>query len=282
VKTLSSLKKDLEFNKGLASLIEALKSIAVSQYRVLERRVQTFEKLFPVIESFIELVDIANINNVFLNPQNKPQAVVAVTSDSGLLGGLNMQVVNRALKELEAIPGKLVVVGEKGKIYIRESNIPFVAFSGIKDEERYPQAMQLRDYLVSRVLSGEFGHLKVVYPRPVSFTVQKVEVVTFLPFTEPAKKFTKKEVPQGIMMESTPSDIIEYIAYLWIGQKLFEIFGLSRLAEFAARYVHLEESAQKLKELDGKTRLEYFRVRHEIIDRNMRELFAARLLFANQ
>ena len=281
MKTLATLKKDLEFNKGLASLIEALKSIAVSQYRILERRVQTFEKLFPVIESFIELVDIAKINNVFLNPQNKPQAVVAVTSDSGLLGGLNMQVVNRALKELEDIPGKLVVIGEKGKVYIRESNVPFVAFSGIKDEERYSQAMQLRDYLVSRVLSGEFGYLKVVYPNPVSFTVQKVEVVTFLPFTEPAKKFTKKDVPLGIMMESAPSDIIEYIAYLWIGQKLFEIFGLSRLAEFAARYVHLEESAQKLKELDGKTKLEYFRVRHEIIDRNMRELFAARLLYSS-
>jgi len=60
-----------------------------------------------------------------------------------------------------------------------------------------------------------------------------------------------------------------------------EIFGLSRLAEFAARFVHLEESSQKLKDMDGKLQQEYFRVRHELIDRNMRELFSARLLYAS-
>ena len=68
---------------------------------------------------------------------------------------------------------------------------------------------------------------------------------------------------------------------LGIGQKFDEIMGLSRLAEFAARFVHLEASSQKLKETDNKTHLEYFRVRHELIDRNMRELFAARLLYAS-
>ena len=208
-------------------------------------------------------------------------AVVAVTSDSGLLGGLNMQVINQSLSELEKTPGKLIVVGERGKMYVRESKIPFVAFSGIKDEERYSQAIQLRDYLFEKILAGEFGHLKVIYPKPISFTVQRVDVVTFIPFTEPAKKFTKNEAIPDVIRESDLGDIVEYITYLWMAQKLYEIFGLSRLAEFAARFVHLEESGQKLKDLDSKTRLEYFRVRHEIIDRNMRELFAARLLFAH-
>ncbi|MGE5197216.1 MAG: hypothetical protein ACM3IL_01765, partial [Deltaproteobacteria bacterium] len=97
---------------------------------------------------------------------------------------------------------------------------------------------------------------------------------------------TAYPVPKGefipeVILESRLSDIVEYLIYLWMGQKLYEIFGLSRLAEFAARFVHLEESFQKLKELDTKTRLEYFRVRHELVDRNMRELFAARLSYAS-
>ncbi|MBN3039091.1 MAG: F0F1 ATP synthase subunit gamma, partial [Candidatus Omnitrophica bacterium] len=74
---------------------------------------------------------------------------------------------------------------------------------------------------------------------------------------------------------------IEYLIYLLLGQKLYEIFGWSRLAELAARFVHLEESTQKLKELNEKLKLEYFRIRHELVDRNMRELFAARALFSH-
>jgi hypothetical protein len=43
MKTVSVLKKDLEFNNGLFSLIEVLKTIAVSQYRSLEHRLKSYE-----------------------------------------------------------------------------------------------------------------------------------------------------------------------------------------------------------------------------------------------
>jgi ATP synthase F1 gamma subunit len=283
VKTLATIKKDMEFNRGLSSLIEVLKNIAVSQYHALEQKIKSFEKFLLTAESFFDFIDFTKVNHPFLNPQEKPLGVVAVTSDSGLLGGLNMQVVTVAISELEKMPGKLIVVGERGKSYARESNIPFVAFSGIKDEERYSQAMQLRDYLAGKVLEGSLGALKVVYPKPVSFTVQHVETVSFLPFSPSLQKQPQamKQELSEIILESDLGDIVEYLVYQWIGQKLYEIFGLSRLSEFAARYVHLEESSQKLKEMDNKLRLQYFRIRHELIDRNMRELFSARLLYAS-
>lgn len=282
MKTFSIIKKDLEFNHGLSSLIEALKNIAVSQYHALERKLKAFEIFLLAIEGFFDFIDSSSIEHPFLKPLNKSQAVVAITSDSGLLGGLNMQVISAALKELETIPGKLIVIGERGKAYARESSIPFIFFSGIKDEEGYSQAMQIRDYLVGGVLKGSFSMLKVVYPKPVSFTVQRVEIVSFLPFQRPsAKQPATSEEILNIIIESRFEDIVEYLVFLWIGQKLYEIFGLSRLAEFAARYMHLEESSQKLKEMDKNLKLQYFRIRHELIDRNMRELFSARLLYAS-
>lgn len=281
MKTLSTLKKDLEFNKNLSSLIEALKTIAVTQYKILEQRMRPFEKLLSSIENFFEIIDTSIIEHVFLSPGNKSQMVVAVTSDSGLLGGLNMQVITQAIAELGKMPGKLIVIGECGKTFLRDSSIPFVAFSGIKDEERHSQAMQLRDYCIERVLKEKIGYLKIIYPRPVSFTVQRVEVISFLPFTPPVTpRQAGFDLQPEVLLESKLEDVIEYLIHTWMGQKLYEIFGLSRLAEFAARFVHLEESHQKLKDIDAKTRLEYFRVRHELIDRNMRELFAARLLYA--
>jgi ATP synthase F1 gamma subunit len=280
MKTLSVVKKDLDFNRGLSSLIDVLKNIAVAQYRTLEQKIKSFEKFGQEVESFFDFIDLAQVDHPFVRPQNNSQAVVAVTSDSGLLGGLNMQVVSVAIAELEKIPGKLVVIGERGKMYAQESKIPFTAFPGIKDEERFGQAIQLRDYLVAKALEGSFHHLKIVYPRPISFTVQRIEKLSVLPFSLASQeKGLVKAIPEFIS-ESSFADVAEYLLYLWLGQKIYEIFGLSRLAEFSARYVHLEESLQKLKEMDTKLRLEYFRVRHELIDRSMRELFSARLLYA--
>ena len=282
MQTLSVIKKDMEFNRGLSSLIEVLKNIAVSQYRSLERKIKSFEILQTAIESFFELIDPSHIDHPFLNAVDKPQAVVAITSDSGLLGGLNMQVVSTAMLELEKHPGQLIVIGERGKMYAGEYKTPFVAFPGIKEEDRYAQAMQVLDYLISKILDGSFGPLQVVYPHPVSFTLQRVEKSHFLPFVSPFEKKAQGEgAKRDIIFESGFDVCIEYLVYLWMGQKLYEIFGLSRLAEYAARYVHLEESLQKLREMDGKLRLQYFRVRHELIDRNMRELFSARLLYTH-
>lgn len=282
MKTLSVIKKDIEFNKGLASLIEVLKNLAVSQYRALESRIRAFEKLTFGIEGFFELIDTSIVRHPFVNSGGNPLAVIAVTSDSGLLGGLNMQIVSHAIFELEKTPGSLIIIGERGKAYVRDSRIPFVGFPGISDEDRYAQALQLRDYVVAKALKGQIGPLKVVYARPISFTVQHVEVVSFLPFKPSAENIPGAGSLQDVILESNLSDVVEYLVSMWMGQRFYEIFGLSRLAEFSARYVHLEESLQKIKEMDSKMRLQYFRVRHELIDRNMRELFSARLLYANQ
>ncbi len=282
MKTLSVLKKDMEFNKGLSSLIDVLKNIAVAQYRTLEKKIRSYEKFELFIDSFFDLIDLEHLSHPFIQPRNDQQGVVAVTSDSGLLGGLNMEVVNNALVELEQTPGQLIVIGERGKMYARDNSVSFIAFPGIRDEERLGQAMQLRDFLLKKIQEGAFGRLKVVYPRPLSFTVQRVETMTFLPFAPVSlKRKSLAEIP-ACLFESAPGELVAYLVYHWMGHKLFEIFGLSRLAEFSARYVHLEERIQKIKDMDNKLRLQYFRVRHELIDRNMRELFSARLLYASQ
>lgn len=280
---MSVIKKDLDFNHGLSSLIEVLKNIAVAQYRALERKFRSFDKFSKAVESCFEFIDFSKATHPFLTPVKKNQAIVVVTSDTGLLGGLNRQVISAALSELQKNPGFLVVIGARGKMYAKESGIPYTAFPGIRDEGRLAQALQLRDYLYKRALKGEFGALKVIYPRPVSFTMQRVEVVPFFPFVpdfslpQEGQQDKNKEV-KNVIFESSHSDIVEYLVYLWMGEKLFEIFGLSRLSEFAARYVHLEDSLRRLKEMDTKLKLQYFRVRHEIIDQSMRELFSSRLL----
>lgn len=276
MRTLSNIKKDIEFNHGHASLIEALKNIAVAQFKIHEQKLRSFEKFISTVEDFFGLINTAIVNHPFLTPQKGLLGIIAVTSDSGLLGGLNLKVINQALLELEKTPGKLIVIGECGKNYLRETKFSFVSFSGVNDDQRYVQAMQLRDYCLDKVMEGSFGPLKVIYPHPVSFTVQRVETVSFLPFVS-KQKFNLPA--SDLILESSPADIAQYLISVWVGQKFYDIFGLSRLSEFAARFVHLEESSQKLKDIEKNLKLQYFRLRHEFIDRNMRELFSARLLY---
>ena len=92
----------------------------------------------------------------------------------------------------------------------------------------------------------------------------------------------KRKPSAGVLLESSPADVAEYLVSLVVAQRLFEIFGYTRICEQAARYLHLEESCNKIQEMNKKLYLQYFRRRHEIIDANMRDLFASRSLYANK
>ncbi|MFH1339468.1 MAG: F0F1 ATP synthase subunit gamma [Candidatus Omnitrophota bacterium] len=280
MKLLSQLKTDLEFNRNLASIIEVLKEIAISQYHVMEKRIKTYDKIFSVLGSLFEILpaDSADIKHPLLDLGNRTPGVIAVTSDTGLLGPLNMQVISLAIKEAEGHNAKLIIIGEKGKVYAQEYKVDFVAFPGIKDDARFSQAMQLRDFIVGEELNQKLGPIKIFYPYAASIMAQRVQSLQLLPPETPSKSARSPLLSETIL-ESSAGDVASYLVYLMLGQKFYEVFGLSRLAELAARFVHLEESGHKLEDLKKQLQLQYFRTRHELIDRNMRELFAARLVF---
>jgi ATP synthase F1 gamma subunit len=281
MKLLSQIKKDLDFNLNLYNLIEVLKEIAIAQFKILEKKIRTFEDVFSALGNIFTLMQSSNIDHPLLRTAGRQPGVVALTSDAGLLGGLNMGVMTQAIKEAEKSRAKLIIIGEKGQMYAQESGLPFVIFKGVKDETRFAQAQELRNYILEEELNLRLGDLKIVYPVALSIVSQQVKTLQLFPFTKP-EQFRQPAAPAvalDVVMESRPEDILQYWIYLYLGQKFYQIFGLSRLAELSARFSHLETSKTKIEQLNKELRLQYFRQRHEMIDKNMRELFAARLVF---
>ncbi|MCK4423952.1 MAG: F0F1 ATP synthase subunit gamma [Candidatus Omnitrophica bacterium] len=297
--TIIEIKKEREFYQDFSSLVEALKSIAVLYFHTLQKKIITFEDIGKAIEGFFELLDLKTIAHPFALATEKPLGVVAVTSDGGLLGGLNHKVMTAAVNYAQESSGNLIIVGQQGQNFAKNLNLPYKSFAGVADDKKYVQAQELRDYIIDEVLAQRLGAVKIIYPFARSIAHQEIIELDLLPCggwapeyaeqgkeTEPDKDARAEEVKgsmfsrfnsRDIILESPLGGIIEYLAYMWIGQRFFEIFQFARLAEYGARIVHLEESSQKIKEEEKKLKLQYFRARREVIDQQMRELFAARI-----
>ncbi len=274
--SLTRLKQEMQFNARLAGLLDALKLIAAQQFQILERAFRSNETFFEAIQTIAVACDLRRLSHPFTRSSG-PVGVILVTSDTGLLGGLNQQVVATAIQEFRREPGELIVVGERGLSYVRESGLPHRAFPGVTDSARRTLAQQVRDYVLQQALSGRLGALSIVYPRALSFSIQRVELLRVLPCTEWLQLTGGPRVPRRpVLSESSRDGLIEYLVWFWLGQRLFEVFGMSRIAELAARSIHLEGSCQELERRGQRLHLRYFRERHEVIDRSMRELFAGR------
>jgi len=265
-------------NTELTDLLDVLKGIASSEFRALEKKRERFVKFMDAFEGFFQMIDFNAIDHPFAKGAGK-LGIIMITSDEGFMGGLNTRVINTALDYPGSDAAELIILGERGAGYLKGLGRDFVNFPGIVSEKRYESALKLKDFIIKEGLSGKFARLILVYPKPVSFTFQRVEIVNILPCGELFKKREQAiDQAQHIIIESSLSGIIEYLVEAWIAEKLFEVFEDSKLSEFSARTVHLEESHQVLQQRDKLIRFQYFRSHHEFVDRGLRETFSARVL----
>lgn len=278
MKAVTVIKQDLEFYKFLGTLVGLLKLLAIAQYQKLEKKIKAYQEYLETINRIFSLVDVQKVQHPFVTQRASTDAVIAVTTDAGLLGGLNAQVMDAALKYVGEGDHKLVIIGKRGQLYVERHKMVFANFPGIIEAERLQQALKLRDYLADNVLKGHIGGVRIVYPHALTFAWQRVENAQLLPFVPEAENRPTNLEARDIILESDLDKIIEYLIYLWLGEKIFQVFGLSLIAEQAARFMHLENCSRRIKEFDQKLKFQYFRARHEIVDQNMRELFAARIL----
>ena len=274
---LTRLKKDVQFNGELTKVVDVLKGIAAARFYTLERQLALFERFFRVAADFLAPIDLERVEHPFVHPIGAPTGVILVTSNAGFLGGLNSQVIQAGL-HAAGPDARVAVIGERGADALRDARRALTTFPGIEDPSRLALALSVRDYLVDQILSGQCGRFVIAYPKAESFSVQLVMVEPLLPCTEWATRQQGSAVV-GMLWESRVEDLVEYVVTQWLGYRLDQIFALSRLAELGARAVHLEGSYQELVRLGKKLRLQYFRARHEIIDRSIREIFAAQLLY---
>lgn len=288
---LNELRRELKFTKELLTLVETLKNVAGAQYHLLEKSKERFDRFMDAFSGFFRVINLVDVENPLVHPKSDVLGIVIVTSDSGFMGGLNQGVIRAALAAQGSIPNErtaLVVIGEKGANTMLDQGRSFKAFRGIHQDTIYEQAVEIKDYLVGEVLAGRMGKVLVAYPRPLSFSAQTVEIVHILPCadlfdqnvsTEISRRLLGKRIIEGarkVIVESTFSDIAEYLASVWITGKLFEVFEDGKLAEFGARAMHLEGSQQKVEKNFKHVRHLCFKATHERIDKGMRESFAAR------
>jgi len=277
--TIKELKEDLLFTAGLIDLLDTMKNSAVFQFRALNSKKERFDGFFRAIEDFFSLIGERGRGHVLINPSSVKDAAVIITSDEGFMGDLNAQVVNLARTGERFDGAELFVVGERGGRYLKDMGRSFARFKNAADSgQRLALASLLASQIIKGVKDGRFGNVAVSYPRCVSFMHQKPQIVNLAPLPVESKKEDVPADARELIVESPLDGIIDYLAEKFIRQKLIGILEESKLSEFAARAIHLEESSQDLAETEKKIKSRYSKLHHELIDKGTRELFSAQVI----
>ncbi len=278
MKTIAALRQDLDVSRGLGDIIEVLKSAAIIQFRSFQLKEKPNDSFFNELHSCLNILAPLQSNHTYFRERKElPSTILIVTSDEGFLGELNTLLINAGLDQRRSKNDEIVVLGERGAKYLEDVNVGYKFFPGFTDEINHDELEAIRGYLLKNYLE-KYGRIFIVYPKFISLTAQRIEVVPFLPYEGKIEQGRPSIVDDRLLIEPYSKKVIEVIFELWAAFKMLEIFWSSKQSEYGARIMHLEGSTQELSLLNQRLAFEYFRQVHTLRDRSIREISASKVI----
>ncbi|MCB9851152.1 MAG: ATP synthase F1 subunit gamma [Phycisphaerales bacterium] len=206
----------------------------------------------------------------------KRSALIVLTSNRGLCGGFNGNVLRTAmaaLKERRAASDEaldLHVYGKKGINYFRFLGEEMaVSFAGIADQPTFEQVAAVADKLMDAFKKGELRTVDVCYMQFVSTGVQRPAITRLLPLAkvEPAASGDDAASARDVAYDYVPSaeDLLKELLPATVRMRLFQCFNDSAVSEQVARMVAMKAATDAAGDMIRLLTQQYNRARQTAI-----------------
>ncbi len=227
-------------------------------------------------------------------------ALVVLTSDKGLAGGLNSGVLKAAAIAAERHAKDAVTVyayGKKGEEFFSRRGYKVAqAFENKRDDVPLSIMEELAAELSRGFSAGEFDEVVAVYSNFKSTFEQAPTARTLLPLSLPAitqivadiqpvkgKWSEAKPVaaPSSYEAESAEDDILNALVPKLVAVSLYHMLLEAKASEHSARMVAMKNASDKSKEVVRDLTRKYNKVRQAAITREVSEIVGGREALAS-
>jgi F-type H+-transporting ATPase subunit gamma len=182
-------------------------------------------------------------------------AVLVVTSDRGLAGAYNSNVLRLAESRLiehnkAGTDIRVYVVGKKAQSYLRYRGYRIEkAFLGVTDAPGYGDARAVANILMNDYAEGAIDSVEVFTTRYVSALTQTATTWRLLPVEPPAGVGTEPSGPTGYAYEPSAEEILNRLLPRYVEATMFGILLDASASEHAARRRAMKAATENAEEL---------------------------------
>jgi F-type H+-transporting ATPase subunit gamma len=282
--TLRDIKGRIKGVKSTQQITKAMKMVAAARLRRAQENIINAKPYSKKIAEMLQ--NLLNIEKNFSNPlfaerEVKRIALIVVTSDRGLCGGFNMNVIRKA-EELAKDEfanynndGNLVLycIGKKGNDYFTKRPYNVVgSYPGIFSHLKFEFASGLIKELTAKYISGEIDKVLVVYNEFKSVIQQKTTVEQLFPI-KPFEEKTEETVQDvNYIYEPDKARIIGALLPKHLNAQMWTTLLDSYAAELGARMTAMDMATENAKELIRSLNLTYNKVRQASITKEILEI----------
>ena len=270
------LRRRIIASKNIRQITRAMQFVAASKLRRAQESTLAARPYSDLLDEI--LADVAYVLGGDEHPLLSRRAegkrlIVLMTSDRGMAGPLNTNVVRFASKEIIEHAGDLEVVsvGRKGRDAMRRARVPVIAhFSGLGDRPEFDDILPLARLISDEYVCGTYNQVDVVFTRFVSTLVQRADMVQLLPI----KPTTDTHGVPGsqFIFEPEPERVLDELLPRYLGTRLYQTALESTASFFSSQMVAMKNATENADELIEDYTLKYNKARQANITRELIEI----------
>lgn len=291
---LRDIRRRIKSIKNTAQITRAMQLVAASKMKKAQDQALAGRAYAQHLEALLlNLKEEAENSGhpLLVQRDGKRELIIVITTDKGLCGGLNTNLLRKLLREA---PGDAayVTIGAKGRNAVSKLKKDLLADFQVRDPVHFNEVKRVARFAVQKFLDGEVDVVKVAFTNFVNTLVNHATITQLLPL-DASQVGEKRDYdgmagvpePQGpnsasfadYLFEPARQEVFEQLLPLYVNYLLFQMMLESRAAEHSSRMVAMKSATDNAKGIVKDLTLEYNKLRQAAITNELLEITTAQM-----
>lgn len=211
----------------------------------------------------------------FLLESKNPErtGVILITSQRGLCGGFNNNVIKSAFEFLNTTKnGYLIPIGRKGHSHFKQFEWQMLSEYSMPDPVNHQFSNRIAEDVIRLYLNGKLDEVYIVYNEFKSVFAQRVVNEKLLPIIIPDTVARGNISPSDYIYEPSMDDLLDTLLKSYISNQIYQMLLESQSAEHGARMIAMQTAMDNAKKIITELNLLYNRTRQAGITNEIIEI----------
>ena len=279
--SMRDIKRRQSSVKSTGQITKAMKLVSTVKLQKARSRAENTKPYFDGMYSTVAsiLARSGNIKHRFLktDTENKKKAIIVITSNRGLAGGYNSNVVKLITNNPEFSKENTVIytVGRKGQEALSRKGYSIVKdYSDCVENPIYSDAMEMSRDVLNAFADGEIGEIYLAYTFFKNTVSHIPTLKKLLPVSVDDYELTDEEKKIPMNFEPAEEEVLDMIIPKYISSLIFGGLVEAVASENGARMQAMDSATSNAEEMIADLSLMYNRARQSSITQELTEIIA--------
>jgi len=281
---LRDIKQRITSVQSTSQITRTMEMVATAKIKKAQEKIESARPyafaMVEVLQNVARYVQGASHPLLEEHEDRKRVAVVAITSDRGLCGAFNSNIlrITEDIIRREAAAGveaDLIAVGKKAIAYFRYRGMePVADYRDISDKPTFADARSIAAHIIPAYEAGEIDAAYVVFNRFKNVAEQRAETYQLLPVE---RRVMESEEDFGTLraeylFEPTAKQVLEHLLPTYVETLVYRALMESAASEHGARRTAMKSATDNASEMIITLTRSYNRARQAAITTEIAEI----------